>query len=190
LGHDGIGIYIVTPSFFFSSRSVLRHFGSIGLGVEAAFALPPGSFAPYTNIQSYLVVVRKRIVDRLFVGQLSTDVKTNLQVISNFREGKAGGALELGRYVDLRGFTGRDRLRMEERLEQAGRMFGAPAIRLGDLAVAITLGRPGSDFHFPTTENTLFVPLIGTSNVDVVHDDLANYSPLQRRTTAKNLLAS
>jgi hypothetical protein len=172
LGQQGIGIYIVTPSFFFSSRSVLRDFGSIGLGVEAALALPPGSFAPYTSIQSYLVVVRRRVTDRLFVGQLSTDAKTNLQIISNFREGKAGGALELGRYVTLQGFTGLDRLRMEEQLEQAGRVFGAPAVRLGELAVAITLGRSGSEFHFPAAENALFVPLIGISKVVDSQDDM------------------
>src|ERR1700733_12411542 len=172
LGQQGIGIYIVTPSFFFSSRSVLRAFGSIGLGIEAAIALPQGSFAPHTNISAYLVVVRKRVMGRLFVGQLSTDAKTNLQVISNFREGKEGGALELGRYVALEGFTGLDRLRMGEQLEQAGRMFGSPAVALGELADAITLGRSGSDFHFAPTENAVFVPLIGISNVVDSPDDM------------------
>jgi hypothetical protein len=172
LDQQGLGIYIVTPSFFSSSHSVLRAFGSIGLGVEAALALPQGSFAPYMNIYAYLVVVRKRVTDRLFVGQLSTDAKTNLQVISNFREGKEGGALELGRYVALQGFTGLDRLRMGEQLEQAGRVFGAPAVRLGELAVAITLGRSGSEFHFPAAENALFVPLIGISEVVDSQDDM------------------
>ena len=137
LSREGIGIYIVTPSFFFSSQFGSAPFCCHGLGIEAALALPPGSFAPYTNIQAYLVVVRKRVADRLFVGQLSTDAKTNLQVISNFREGKAGGALELGRYVDPQGFTGLDAIRMAERLEEASRKFGAPAIRLSELAVAI-----------------------------------------------------
>lgn len=165
LSREGIGIYIVTPSFFFYSRSVLRHFGALGLGVEAALALPPGSFAPYTNIQTYLVVVRKRVTDRMFVGQLSANVKTNLQIVANFREGKAGGALELGCYVSPEGFIGLDSIRMAERLEQATRTFGAPAIRLGELAVAITLGRTGNDFNFPTADNALFVPLIGISNV-------------------------
>lgn len=165
LGQQGIGIYIVTPSFFFSSRSVLHDFSSIGLGVEAALALPPGFFAPYTNIAAYLVVVRKRVTDRLFVGQLSSDAKTNLQVISNFKEGKEGGALELGRYVALEGFTGLDRLRMGEQLEHAGRTFGAPSVCLGELAVSIILGRSGNDFHFVPKENAVFVPLIGISNV-------------------------
>jgi hypothetical protein len=156
LSHDGIGIYIVPPSFFFSRGSVRRHFGEIGLSVEAALALPPGSFAPYTNIETYLIVVKKTAVDRIFVGALSSDAQANFQVISNFREGNAEGALELGRYVDAAGFTGLNSIRIEERLEQASVTFGAPAIRLGELALAITLGRPGDSFQFSAAENTLF----------------------------------
>jgi hypothetical protein len=172
LNRKGIGVYVVMPSFLFSSHSVLRHFPSIGLGVEAALALPPGSFAPYTNIQAYLVVVSKRAVDRLFVGQLSTDATTNLQIISNFREGKAGGALELGRYVNPQDFTGLGSLRMAERLEGVQRKFGAPAIRLSDVALRITLGRPGGEFQFPTAENSVFIPLIGISDVVSSQDDM------------------
>jgi hypothetical protein len=172
LNDDGIGVYVVTPSFFFSSHSVLRRFGAVGLAVEAALALPPGSFAPYTNIQSYLVVVRRRVTDRMFVGQLSNDAKSNLQIVSNFKQGKAGGALELGRYVDAQGFGGLDSIRMAERLEESGRTFGAPAICLGDVALAITLGRSGPDYHFPAAANALFVPLIGISDVLDSQDDM------------------
>src|SRR5438552_14408072 len=50
LSADGVGLFVVTPSFFFSQRSVFRHFNALGLGMEAALALPPGTFAPYTNI--------------------------------------------------------------------------------------------------------------------------------------------
>ena len=60
LSSSGVGFFVVTPSFFFSARSVFRQFGDLGLGVEAALALPPGTFAPYTNIPAYLVVVRRK----------------------------------------------------------------------------------------------------------------------------------
>jgi hypothetical protein len=161
----GIGIYVVTPSFFFSPRSVLRHFGQIGLQIAGALTLPPGSFAPYTNIHAYLVVVRKGVSDRMFVGQLSNDDKTNLQLIANFKDGRAGGTLELGRYVDPHGFTGLDSIRTKERLDEASQKFGAPVIRLNEVALTITLGRSGDDFHFPAAENAVFVPLIGISDV-------------------------
>jgi hypothetical protein len=56
----GIGLFVVTPSFFFPGRNVLQSFPALGLSVDAALALPAGSFAPYTNIPAYLLVVRKR----------------------------------------------------------------------------------------------------------------------------------
>ena len=79
----------------------------------------------------------------MFVAQLSTDANTNLQIIENFQQGQEGASLELGRFVDISTFTGIDALRTSERLEQAKRRFGYPAVRLEDLATAITLGRPG-----------------------------------------------
>ena len=172
LGRDGIGIYVVTPSFFFASNSVFRHFGDVGLGVAAALAIPASSFAPYTNIPTYLVVVRRQAMPRMFVAQLSADARTNLQIISNLREGKEGGALELGKYVNPEGFVGIDSIRIQDRLEQAERTFGAPAIAVEDLAMRITLGRPGDDFRFPAAENAVLVPLVGISDVVDSQDDM------------------
>src|SRR5437867_3435362 len=34
LSTDGVGLFVVTPSFFFSQRSVFRHFNALGLGME------------------------------------------------------------------------------------------------------------------------------------------------------------
>lgn len=39
LSSSGVGLFVVTPSFFFSPGSVFRQFGDLGLGVEAALAL-------------------------------------------------------------------------------------------------------------------------------------------------------
>src|SRR5438876_2398340 len=83
LRSSGAGLFVVTPSFFFSQRSVLRQFSLLGLGVEAALSLPSGTFAPYTNISAYLVVVRRKSIERMFVAQLSGDEKTNRQILDN-----------------------------------------------------------------------------------------------------------
>jgi hypothetical protein len=55
LSPDGIGIFVVPPNFFFAKQSVLSDMPRLGLGIEAAFALPSSSFAPYTSIATYLV---------------------------------------------------------------------------------------------------------------------------------------
>jgi hypothetical protein len=59
---------VVAPSFFLSGRSVLRQFPNLGLTVKSALALPFGSFAPYTNVPTYLVTVRKGVGADMFVA--------------------------------------------------------------------------------------------------------------------------
>jgi hypothetical protein len=165
LSPDGLGLFVVPQSFFFSQRSVLRQFDALGLRISAALALPSGAFAPYATISTYLVVVEKGPSSRTFVAQLFADAKTDQQVIQNFRTGKEAASLDLGRMVDISTFSGMDALRTSEQLEHAERQFGFPSVSLGDLAAAVTLGRFGEDFAFPERENVIFVPLIGNSDV-------------------------
>jgi hypothetical protein len=165
LSSSGVGLFVVTPSFFFSQRSVFRQFGDLGLGVEAALALPPGTFAPYTNIPAYLVIVHRKPSTRMFVAQLSADANTNLQIIGNFRQDREGGSLELGRFVVPQSFRNIETIRTEERVALAERRFGAPSMKLEDIATVINLGRFGDDFAFNPLENTIFIPLIGNSDV-------------------------
>ena len=172
LSSSGVGLFVVTPSFFFSQRSVFRQFGVLGLGVEAALTLPSGTFAPYTNIPAFLLVVGRKPSARMFVAQLSGDEKTNLQILDNFRQGQEGGALELGRFVDPLSFINLATIRTAERVAEVERSFAAPAVKLAELATAINLGRFGDDFVFQPQDNSLFIPLIGNSEVADSLDDL------------------
>jgi hypothetical protein len=165
LSANGVGLFIVPPSFFLSGRSVLRQFAKLGLTIESALALPVGSFATYTNVPTYLVVVKKGTAARMFVAQLSSDTKANSQILSNLREGKEGGTLDLGQIVDTQSFRGLNAIRTAERFEAAARKFGAPSVLLGDLATSIYLGRHGENFKFTHHDNAIFVPLIGISDV-------------------------
>ena len=165
LSGDGIGLFIVSGRFFFSTRSVLRKFPDLGFNVEATLALPGGSFSPYTTIDTYLLVVNKVANQKMFVAQLSNDRKTNSQILTNFRNREEGGALELGSYIDALEFRSIDSLRAEENIESARKKFGFPAVELEDLATEINLGRHGKDFNFPTAANAIYIPMIGQSDV-------------------------
>lgn len=173
LSSDGIGLFVVTPSLFLSpSSSILRDIEALGLGIEAVLAFPSGTFAPYTNVLSYLVIIRKRLVLKTFVAQLASEPNTNAQIISNLREGKEGCALGLGRFVDLLSFKGMDSMRTAERFEHAESQFRAPTVSLQELSTAINLGRFGEGFEFPKLDNAVFIPLIGTRDVVTSSDDL------------------
>ena len=165
LSEHGLGLFVVTASFFFSLGSVRRRFDELGLGIEAAFALPFGAFVHYANVQTYLVVVRRKLTTRLFVGQLTNDVHTNQQVIENFKRERDGATLDLGRFVSADTFTGLQAIRLEERLTAVEEQIGAPAVRLSELATSIRLGRSDENFVFLDQDNAVFVPLLGNGDV-------------------------
>lgn len=172
LSENGVGLFVVPPSFFFSERSVLKRFAELGFNVDAALALPPGSFAPYTAISTYLLVVTKSPPKTMFVAQLSSDPNTNSQILANLANATEGGAVELGRYVETLDFRGIDSLRAGDYFATASKQIGFPAVVLEDLATAINLGRFGDSFKFPPASNVIFVPMIGQSDVADSIDEL------------------
>lgn len=171
LSDPGVGMYVVSPSFF-SGRSILKVFVNLGLNVEAAFALPPGTFAPDTSIATFLLVVTKSPPKPMFVAQLSGDPNTNSQILSNLSSGVEGGAVELGRFVESLDFRGIDSLRADDYFETNREQIGFPGVALEDLATDINLGRFGDGFRFPPAANAIFIPTIGQSDVVDSIDDL------------------
>lgn len=187
LSDNGVGIFVAPTSFFFAERSVLKRFDELGFNVDAALALPPGSFAPYASISTYLLVLTKSATKSMFVAQLSSDPNTNSQILANFANGVEGGAVELGRYVNALEFRSIDSLRAGEYFESASKQIGFPAVVLENLATAINLGRYGDDFKFPEASNAVFVPMIGQSDVVASIDDLSlkaqNWLSIRRNPT-------
>jgi len=172
LAPDGVALFVLPAGSLLSSDSIFRRLPSLGLGIQAALEMPAGSFAPYANISSYLVIVRRQPQAQMFVARLSQDPQTNLQVLANLREGRTGGAVEMGRMLPVGEFRGLEEIRLREQLRQAEGRFGSAAVHLGDIAFATTIGRPGESFSFPATDNAVFVPLVGISDVVTSKDEM------------------
>jgi len=164
MGLHGLGLFVMPASFIFRQHSVRHRFAELGWGIEATFELPSGAFRPYAGVNTSLVVIRKQPVQRLFVGQLSNDEATTKAVIDNFLAQREGGSLEMGRYVDPETFRGIAALRAEEELREMAQRYGTAPSTLGEVATQVNLGRSGVQFHFPEAENTVYVPLIGSSD--------------------------
>ncbi|HXI13243.1 MAG TPA: hypothetical protein VNM92_11475 [Thermoanaerobaculia bacterium] len=170
LADDGVILVVVSGAFFPIPTSTTDGFLEAGVALEAAFAIPAGAFSPQTNISSYLLVLSKRTSDQLFVAELSLS-GDNGNVISNFRNGREGDSPELGRLVEPQNFRGIPALKLAERLEEKRRHFGGRAVRLGDLATAVDLGRAREGFQFPERQNAIFIPTIGATDVVLSVDE-------------------
>jgi len=164
---DGIGIFVVPPSFFWARRSVYNHFEKLGLSVKVALHLPRGTFIPYTGIETYLVVIKKQITNKLFVAQLSYDLIVNEKIVANYKNGDTGEYVELGRFVEASSFKGINPILRDERIEKAKEEFSykGKIFVLGEVAVAINMGRHGDNFTFEEHPNTVYIPLVGNSEV-------------------------
>jgi hypothetical protein len=169
---------------------VIRHFEELGLSVEAALFLPPGTFSPYTHISSYLIIVRRSPLSKMFVAQISAERSINDNIIYNLKNEIESDKLELGRFVETISFSGIESLQIQERLEQKANLFGSPTVRLEDLAISINLGRHDQNFEFPQRENAFFIPLIGNSDVIDLYDDFTlkpqNYAQVVIDNTRSN----
>jgi hypothetical protein len=165
LNNSGIGFFIVPASFFFSFLSPFKYLNEMGLGVEAALSLPSRTFAPHPGIHIYLLIVRNHPVEKMFVAQLTGEQNTDNEILSNFKNKQNGGSVELGRFIEPSCFSGIDSLIVAERFQQKISTFGAPAKRIEELSSSITLGRFGKDFIFSDTQNAIFIPTIGNSDV-------------------------
>lgn len=165
LSFDGLGLYVVAPSFFISEKSVFRRLDELGLRVSAAFALPAGLFTPLTNITTYLVVVSKGPQTPMFVAQLSGDGKSNDKAISNFLNGDDEGTLELGRFIDPTSFWGIDRLEFEDWIGGLEARLGSSLATLDSLITQLHVGRSGDHFEFKNLENAAYIPVVGNSDV-------------------------
>lgn len=167
---DGIGIFILPHSFFNSNESIFRHLTNIGLGVEAAFELPPVNFFS-TRSDRNLVIIRKRQLQQIFIGQLSEDISLNNTVLNNLSGNKSGGTVELGRYVDAATFSGIDIVRIIEKVEKLGQQYGAPK-NLGEIAKGIEIGGANIKYAFRDQENAIYIPIVGESDVKLLSADL------------------
>lgn len=161
---DGIGIFVLSGSFFYSETSVYRRLADFGLGIEAAFELSAGSYLSPTRIEDYLIFVRRRPVPRMFVGVLPLDDFSVRQLLSNLREGKSSPSLELGRFVDPLAFRSVAAIRNEEDMNGLATQYGPPK-RLADLTMQIDLGADDDDFKFAEVINAVYIPVGNMSDV-------------------------
>lgn len=174
LSKDGIGIFIVTPRFFFdqSPKSVKNNLQEYGLHLDAAFLLPEGVFEPLTSISGYLVILGREKQDMLFVGGILGIQQKNETLISNYRGRKSGKVPQHGVLVDGKKFRGLNVLIAEYEINKLVQRSNLIPFPLNDIALEINLPKRTPGEEYVDKENAVYLPLIGKSLAVATIEDL------------------
>ena len=161
---DGICIFIVPKSFVSHSRpdSVYSNLSKFGLTLDTFLALPPQAFAPTTSVAGGIAIIRKSNPMSVFTGLVQTDPKQRKQLIENLHKRQASRDIIFGTLVDPRDFRGFEAVENQDRINRISKRFGYPANPLKDIIFELNLAK-NKEPHFQERENSVYLPLIGTS---------------------------
>lgn len=159
---EGVGFFIVSSSFLREQkeRKVYTHLEQFGLFVDAALSLPSGTFAPVTQIESLLVIIRKQKPLRLFVGELKSDQTSNV-LLQNLKARKRGKTLQLGTLVDSTSFRSFSTLIAEYEVKEMAKGLGLSPTPLSEICTAINLPKRIEGEEFSNLPNAVYLPIIG-----------------------------
>jgi hypothetical protein len=167
LANNGLGLFIVTDSFFgqIDGNDVRSALPRLGLRISACLSIPAIDFSTKMSVGGNLILIEHGLQGELFVGELSGDEDRNALLLDNFIAGKDGAELALGKLVALERFTNFKILEAENRISKMAAQFGAPKYRLAEITLEINLLQ--SRDSFPERANAVFLPLLGTSRAVV-----------------------
>lgn len=165
LAETGVGIFVLGSEFVWSRRSPFRHLPDYGLWPEAAIEIDAGVFSSFTTFPTYLMILRRKGLQKTFVGQLSKRPRQNELLLEHLRSRTEGRDVEDGRWVDFRSFYGLNPLRVAEQVRDAEKEFGAPASSLAELMVEARRGRESEGYAFPVQDNAIYIPRVSAMDV-------------------------
>jgi hypothetical protein len=173
LNQDGIGIFIVAPGFFFrfGSNSVYRNLSKLGLSIDGIFSIPRGTYSPFTNIGTLLLVIHRGQNENIFVGTLTNDSSARSVLISNFKKSKEGKEPELGMVIKSEDFISVDGSIQDRKISTISKNSGLSVHSLDKIAT-ISMPKKSEDEEFKEQPNSMFLPIIGNSPAVVSLNDL------------------
>jgi hypothetical protein len=162
LAPNGIGLFVVSNSFFYrSNENSVRHvLPRLGFRFSGCLSIPPGAFRPLAAIGGILLAIERGDSKKVFVGELSGDEERSELLAKNFADSIDGADLSLGKLIDLNNFREYPQLEEENRVSKMAAEFGAPRVALKSIASEFNLTKTDA---FPERANCVYLPLIGTS---------------------------
>jgi len=168
LSEQGIGIFIVSPSFFTKNnkRGVFQNLNEIGLNLDAVFEIPTGAFHPWALIQTNIIIISKNIQENTFIGQVSDSIKENQQLLSNYFAGKTDKTFRKGTLVSTADFLGVSNEIQKRESELFLKRFNAEIKPFNEIIKSKEVIRSYNDeSDIDNKSNYLIIPLSGIGDV-------------------------
>ncbi|MBA7515106.1 hypothetical protein ES705_07144 [subsurface metagenome] len=161
---NGILVFLVSPRFVFNEKTKALLVEN-EISINGLFHLPEGTFAPNTNISSYLVVASKEKSEKCFVAELTSNESTNQVIFNNYKKKQKGKSIQLGRLVNYNTFTSFRALVYSEKIETLGKRTGLAPINISELVNEIFLLKEDTKDEVTHINNSIYIPKVGKSEV-------------------------
>ena len=170
---DGVGFFITSPNFTFKhfKNSVYENLSRFNLFIDAILSLPCGTFSR-TPQGGLLVIIRKQKPEKLFVGELSSNVASNDIILKNLKARKQGKIPQLGALIDVNSFSSFQTLIAERESEKLVGPLGLQPTPFCKIAKEINVIKSNQDEESSNLQNVIYMPEIGRSQAVVSLDDL------------------
>ncbi|MEN1990748.1 hypothetical protein [Paenibacillus hubeiensis] len=170
LNQEGTALFVVSSRFFQSVS--FKHLSLIGIHLEAIVHFPPGTFAPYTQISTYMVVMRRADPSRLtFIAEIGSE--DDIQpVLNNMAAGKKGKTLERGTFIDPYSFSSFKEVQLERDIGQLSRRMNLTPVTMTSIKKEINLWNAKWEEGFKDLPNAVYLPISGQSDTVARLSDL------------------
>lgn len=176
LNRQGIGVFAVPTSFFFSSgrqgkaRNVLER---LGIRTTAAIELPAGTFGPRTTISSHIVVLQYSTDPNIFVGRFTPDFQQQAELLGNWRARSVGRFPQTGRIVPAATFRGFAYVDLKERIEEQARRMGLVSYPFRDVVTQVHAPQGATEGRqFEERTNAVYLPQMAATRATTTQDHL------------------
>lgn len=165
LGLNGISIFLIEPIAFSTKEGAKFEalLNSNGYFVNAFFNAPQGLYEPHTSLTPVFVVISRKDMNSVFIGELLSENQAR-EIVKNFFIKKESSNLANGIFIQPEIFRGFDSLKFNQQIDKLKLQFSEyEDFALGDVAIQINYVKPGQELE--EIENSIYVPKIGKSSV-------------------------
>lgn len=172
LKNDGECIVVLPDSFFLKQNGVKNRLETFGFYINSVIKLYPSILRPYTSIIPNIVVISRKNLDGIFVAKYNHEDNKDI-FVENWIKRKPSLNPELGLIADSKSFITVNNW-IEKTIHTSElKKYPFNKVQIKNLIKESVLGSFSKGYEsFEEKPNSLFVPLLGTSNVITKIPDL------------------